>query len=315
MSVIRNLGKLAGKTAGIVVGGPIQLAGELIGVELIQDIGKGVRKASEIAGDTAGQAAAGAAGTVSGLIREDAEERDRGLKEMGSAVSRTAKGVAATAVNTIHNGGEMIGGFMDGDHDRLKKGASSIVKTVAIGALAVGVVDVIDGVDGVEAAEDTEAGAEGYDGLEGSGEPEDSVSIETVNDHLAGSAHPETGVPFFEETVEMPDGQEVTGVFPEFDTEFEVEIDENLYLQSDYVQFSYANHELYEEITMNPDLAADLGLTTAEVHGLSQGDTPDGYTWHHYQEPGTLQLVENDIHAGTGHTGGRELWGGGEEYR
>jgi hypothetical protein len=28
-----------------------------------------------------------------------------------------------------------------------------------------------------------------------------------------------------------------------------------------------------------------------------------------------LQLVDEDIHANTGHDGGRELWGGGEEYR
>ncbi|MRX74020.1 hypothetical protein GJU40_17985 [Bacillus lacus] len=28
-----------------------------------------------------------------------------------------------------------------------------------------------------------------------------------------------------------------------------------------------------------------------------------------------LQLVDQDLHEGTGHTGGREMWGGGSGYR
>ncbi|WP_394578508.1 hypothetical protein [Cytobacillus firmus] len=114
---------------------------------------KGVRQASEFAGDTVGQVASGAVDTVSGLINDDPIQRDIGLEDMGSAVTRTAKGVFVTAKNTIHNGGDVIGGLMDGDHSRVKSGASSLVKTVAVGALAVGVVDVIDGMDGANIAE------------------------------------------------------------------------------------------------------------------------------------------------------------------
>ncbi|WP_423408368.1 HNH endonuclease [Heyndrickxia sp. MSNUG] len=33
------------------------------------------------------------------------------------------------------------------------------------------------------------------------------------------------------------------------------------------------------------------------------------------EEPGVLQLVDRETHASVGHTGGRELWGGGSEYR
>lgn len=41
------------------------------------------------------------------------------------------------------------------------------------------------------------------------------------------------------------------------------------------------------------------------------GETPEGYTWHHHEEPGIIQLVDTEIHAQTGHTGGSELWGEG----
>jgi hypothetical protein len=53
----------------------------------------------------------------------------------------------------LHNSGNVIGGLMEGDHTRVKSGAASLVKTVAVGALAVGVVDLIDRVDGTDVAE------------------------------------------------------------------------------------------------------------------------------------------------------------------
>ncbi|MFF2499534.1 HNH endonuclease [Peribacillus sp. NPDC058075] len=311
MSLIRGVGKFAGKAAGFVVGKPIQFVGELTGVEIIEDIGKGVRNASEFAGDTVGQVAAGAVDTVSGIINDDSTKRDKGIGEMGTAVTRTAKGVVVTAKNTIQNGGDVIVGMIDGDNDRVKKGATSLVKTVAIGALAVGVVDFIDGVDGADTAEAADTTHTNLNNLD----VEESVRIETTNDHLVGSEHPETGVPFTERTVELPNGQDITGVFPSFNDEYEVNIDESLYLQTDYVQFSYANQELYDHIQAEPELADVLGLSSQEVAGLSHGDTPDGFTWHHNEEPGVLQLVNQDIHANTAHTGGRELWGGGSDFR
>ncbi|MDO7486512.1 hypothetical protein Q5O89_13055 [Peribacillus frigoritolerans] len=121
MSLIRGVGKFAGKAAGFVVGKPIQFVGELTGVEIIEDIGKGVRNASEFAGDTVGQVAAGAVDTVSGIINDDSTKRDKGFGEMGTAVTRTAKGVVVTAKNTIQNGGDVIGGMIDGDNDRVKR--------------------------------------------------------------------------------------------------------------------------------------------------------------------------------------------------
>jgi hypothetical protein len=284
MSFLKTLGKYAGKTAGVVVGGPIQVIGEITGSDVIEDIGKGVRKASEFAGTTVGQAADGAVGTVAGIINDNPTQRDQGLNEIGSAVGRTAKGVYQTAKHTVHNGGEVIGGFIDGDHDRVKKGAISIAKTVAIGALAVGVVDVVDGVD-VAGAEET-----------GSDIPGEEVLFET-------------------KTIELPNGETVKDSFPVFHSEYEVEIDEDMYLRSDYIHFTYANYELYEEIQEDPELVEELGLTEADIEALSNGDNPEGYTWHHNEDPGVLQLVDRESHASVGHTGGRELWGGGSEYR
>jgi hypothetical protein len=33
-----------------------------------------------------------------------------------------------------------------------------------------------------------------------------------------------------------------------------------------------------------------------------------GYSWHHHQEIGRMQLVPRDIHSATRHVGGDHLW-------
>nr|WP_276574887.1 HNH endonuclease [Paenibacillus allorhizoplanae] len=39
------------------------------------------------------------------------------------------------------------------------------------------------------------------------------------------------------------------------------------------------------------------------------------YTWHHHQIAGKMQLVDANIHAKTGHSGGRSIWGFGRAGR
>ena len=111
----------------------------------------------------------------------------------------------------------------------------------------------------------------------------------------------------------LPSGEHITGVFPSFDSVSDVQLNEGMYLESDYVQFSYANAELASQIDAQTGLEDQFTSTQIEQIYLNQ--TPDGYTWHHSETPGNLQLVEEETHSLTGHTGGRELWGGGEAFR
>ncbi|MCM3585906.1 HNH endonuclease [Mesobacillus maritimus] len=124
----------------------------------------------------------------------------------------------------------------------------------------------------------------------------------------------DTKVPFVEKTIELPIG-EVTGTFPVFDVGYEIQLPESLYLYSDDVHFAYANIELHQALETNSDLVHELNLDQQDIERLKVGNTPDGYAWHHHEEPGKLQLVDRDYHQHTGHTGGRELWGGGFEKR
>lgn len=140
-----------------------------------------------------------------------------------------------------------------------------------------------------------------------------SYEIHTRNESLEGDRHPITGVPFERKTVEDSDGNEVTGVFPEFDSDFDAQLPKDLYEASDKEQFAECNRQLKEAVEKDPELAKKF--TPEQLEQIKNGETPDGYTWHHNEEKGKMQLVDSDIHAKTGHTGGKTIWGGGNENR
>ncbi|MCU4787076.1 MULTISPECIES: HNH endonuclease [Bacillus] len=137
--------------------------------------------------------------------------------------------------------------------------------------------------------------------------------VETRNQSLENDLHPITGVPFEKKIIELPSGEILEGVFPEFPVTYEVQLDEQQYLDSDARQFKTAIGKLAQDIENNPDLQKKF--TPEQLEQIKYGETPDGYVWHHSEQPGVLQLVDKDLHDKSGHTGGRNLWGGGTEHR
>ncbi|TSI10726.1 HNH endonuclease [Lysinibacillus sp. BW-2-10] len=293
MAVFRKTLKGIGTVGGGVIGGTVKIAGKAVGTkwkgtgEWLEDVGESVQTASKIALDNAGQFIDGAVQSTYGVIKKDAESKRNGLDDLKDSTGRTFKGIGSTIKYTFNNAGSTYTGLKSGDKEQAIEGLKNLGKVVAVSTLAIGVVDLLDGVDAVEAED-----------------------LETRNDHLAGDVHPETGVPFVEKTI---NGQ--VGIYPVFESQFNVIIAEQLYFESDHVHFSVANDTLYEAIVENPNLASDLGLSQLDVQALANGQTPDGFTWHHNEEPGVIQLVDEETHQQTGHTGGREIWGGGSANR
>ena len=166
--------------------------------------------------------------------------------------------------------------------------------------------------DKVEKAENSEQTGETEE-KDSSNTEKISYEIHTRNESLEGDKHPITGVPFERKTVEDADGNEVTGVFPVFDSAYDAQLPENLYKASDKEQFKECNKQLKDTVEKDPELAKKF--TPEQLEQIKNGDTPDGYTWHHNEEKGKMQLVDSDTHAKTGHTGGKTIWGGGNENR
>lgn len=123
----------------------------------------------------------------------------------------------------------------------------------------------------------------------------------------------ENGVLYERKTVEY-NGKKIEGVFPVFDSKFTTKLpDENLQ-SSNSKQFSECNKNLKEAIAdekNNPGLKEQF--TKEELEDIENVDTPRGYTWHHTEEPGKMQLVKTEDHdrtiGGAAHTGGNSIWG------
>lgn len=133
-----------------------------------------------------------------------------------------------------------------------------------------------------------------------------------INKDLAGKTHPQTGVPFEERTVTLG-GKESKVVVPKFESEFEATLTDDMLKSSDATQFGECNAQLKETLDKNPELKNQFDAE--QLAQIEKGKTPDGYTWHHDAETGKLQLVDEQIHSDTRHTGGRAIWGGGQEAR
>ena len=138
-------------------------------------------------------------------------------------------------------------------------------------------------------------------------------TIKTIRDDLAGQNHPETGVPYVKKEVITDTGERVSGVFPQFESKYDVLLSENLYQASDRKQISYCNKKLQEEVKNNPKL--EYTFTKDQLAQIEKNRTPYGYTWHHSEDLGNMKLVDFDIHAKTRHDGGKKIWGGGNENR
>lgn len=138
-------------------------------------------------------------------------------------------------------------------------------------------------------------------------------SIKTINDGLVGQNHPETGVPYVEKEVVTDTGEKVKGVFPQFESKVDIQLPEDLQQAPDRTQFAECNKQLQEKVSNDPELRSQF--TEDQLADIEDGYTPEGYTWHHNEEIGKMQLVDTDIHSQTRHTGGRNIWGGGTENR
>lgn len=140
------------------------------------------------------------------------------------------------------------------------------------------------------------------------------IKLDTRNQALEGTVHPETGVPFERKVIDIGNNIKVEGVFPKFDSVIDIQLQEDMLKSSDVVQFNECNSQLKETVEVNIDKYKSI-FNKEQMEQILDGETPDGYTWHHDAEVGKIQLVESDKHMKTGHTGGRTVWGGGNENR
>ncbi|WP_219097546.1 RHS repeat-associated core domain-containing protein [Pseudomonas sp. UMAB-40] len=125
----------------------------------------------------------------------------------------------------------------------------------------------------------------------------------------------------------QPDTPDAGRKAHQFNSFHEYKVPENLYLKSDKVQFNRANKDLINKLNGDPAFRKNMYSRNPDLKTWvddpkrNMGSSPTGYTWHHNEKPGVLQLVHRADHGGehsvyhpTG-KGGRDIWGGGREGR
>jgi filamentous hemagglutinin len=124
--------------------------------------------------------------------------------------------------------------------------------------------------------------------------------IDGRNVHLAGQRHPVTGVVFDNRG------------FPIFDdvATFDTRISNDLFKAASYEQqMKLATKDLFGAIQQGQ--VKKSSFSAKQLQQIEMGARKiDGYTWHHHQDNGRMQLIPEMVHKKTGHIGGEAMGGG-----
>jgi len=133
------------------------------------------------------------------------------------------------------------------------------------------------------------------------------VHIKTINEKLEGQKYPGTDVLYKKHSF-MLDGQKVEGVFPVFDSKFDVRLPKDTRDSSRGDHAAYATEKLKKKIESDPEFAKQF--TPRQIEQIKAGSPKiSGFTWHHNEIPGKMQLVDSQEHQTCRHTGGYVIWG------
>lgn len=136
-----------------------------------------------------------------------------------------------------------------------------------------------------------------------------TLHMKTDCEHLEGKEGG-NGVPYKRKTIEI-NGVKIQGVFPEFNSEYDYILNEADEKRSSVKQFNECNKALQKSVESDSKLRAKF--TENQLEDIKNGRTPRGYTWHHNEEQGKMQLVKTKDHdraqGGAAHTGGNSIWG------
>lgn len=166
------------------------------------------------------------------------------------------------------------------------------------------------------------------------------IHLKTINAGLESKYFPNTKVKFNKKKVKNPTGEIIEGVFADFSpySLFQVVLPKSYWDSSDKDQFNYCLDQLrnqfqskqraYEtKLVADHHLLIDNGINTLHGEVLDSNAILDkqvkdilktssaqqgrfyGYTWHHTENLGEMQLIPDFIHKKVRHTGGKHIWG------
>lgn len=147
----KEMGAIIGAIAGHAVGLPILLAGAITESDFLLEMSEGIARVSMNTGALLGDVAEGTAETIKGVVNEDKNLQEQGMTRVIDSGVTYAKGVGKGITKLAVDGIETIEAIVEGDSDKAIQVGKELVKTVAVGAMAIGVADVIEGIGDFDA--------------------------------------------------------------------------------------------------------------------------------------------------------------------
>ena len=151
------------------------------------------------------------------------------------------------------------------------------------------------------------------------------IDVPTINSKFKGQII--DGVAMVEKIVITKNGLKLRAVFPDYSmvSLYQVKIPANLYKATDADQFAYALSQLQRSMNRDPNFdlsrfpeSLQREILNKEIRAGAVSKGPSmltGFSWHHSEELGIMQLIPSAAHKNVRHTGGRSFWGGGAEFR
>jgi hypothetical protein len=142
MGMIKKIGVTAGALVGGVIGGSISFAGKLSGVKFVDELGESIVDSAIYTGHIAGTLVGGASDVVVGKLAKDETKVCAGVCDLKSGGRQLADSIVDNVKTVAENGGDIVSGIKERDGKRVLRGAKTLAKLVAVGALTVGAIRV-----------------------------------------------------------------------------------------------------------------------------------------------------------------------------
>ncbi len=142
MNNIKKAGIITGAVVGGAIGGTISFVGKMTNQKFIDELGESVIDSTILTGGIAGDIASGTTNVISGKIKKSNRKVEEGKDELKSAGNQVVQNFVNNVQTVVDNSGEILEGVKEKDSRKIMRGAKTLVKVVAVGAITVGAIKI-----------------------------------------------------------------------------------------------------------------------------------------------------------------------------
>jgi len=142
MNNIKKAGIITGAVVGGAIGGAISFVGKMTNQKFIDELGESVVDSTILTGGIAGDIASGTTNVISGKIKKSNRKVKKGKEELKSAGNQVVQNFVNNVQTVVDNSGEILEGVKEKDSRKIMRGAKTLAKVVAVGAITVGTIKI-----------------------------------------------------------------------------------------------------------------------------------------------------------------------------